>query len=102
MEDIKRKLVESGVIGQVVDDFNPLMELTAFYRDKRISLGDEVTRAEVEHAPTELEYYTDTVDFLETFKNRELVTLVCLIPIFVDMLHTNLYVLQLKFVLFSC
>jgi hypothetical protein len=88
---IKRKLVESGVIGRVLDDFNPRLGLTLECGDTQIKLGDEVTPAEVQRPPTSLELDSDPLD-LElhvTFINPELVALVSLIPNLVNMLRNN-------------
>jgi hypothetical protein len=48
MEAIKQELVEAGVIGRVVDDFNPHIQLILFYGDKRISLGEELSLADAD------------------------------------------------------
>jgi hypothetical protein len=85
MEERKRKLVESGVIGRVVNDFNPRLELILEYGDTQINLGDEVTPLEVQRGPTFIEYNSDAVEIIESFRNRELVALVSLIPVLVDM-----------------
>jgi len=89
MEEIKRRLMESGVIGRVVDDFNPLMLLAVSYGDRLIRLGDQVTPTEVQHKPTFLQHSINYQDLQDTFNNRELVALVSLILVFVDILHNN-------------
>ena len=84
MEEIRTKLMESGVIGQVLDDFNPRVPLYVFYGNRRLSLGDEVTLADLQAIPYCLQQYTGAFDreLNECFKNGKLVAIVCLIPIF--------------------
>ena len=84
IDEIRMKLVESRVIGRVLDDFNPRVPLYVFYGNKRHSLGDEVMLADVQSIPSCLQKYTVAFDqeLKESFKNGKLVAIVCLIPIF--------------------
>ena len=95
MEEIRQQLVESGVIGRVVDDFNPHLELIVCYGDKRVNLGDEVTLAEVQRHPTNLECDGDAFDpeLEEIFANPELelVAMVSLIPILATMIYLSVF-----------
>ena len=76
--------MELGVIGQVLDDFNPCVPLYVFYENRRLSLGDEVTLADLQAIPYCLQQYTGAFDreFNECLKNGKLLAIVCFIPIF--------------------
>ena len=77
--------MESGVIGQVLDDFNPRVSLYVFYGNRRLNLlGDEVTLADLQAIPYCLQQYTGAFDreFNECLKNGKLLAIVCFIPIF--------------------
>lgn len=71
MENMKRQLVESGIIGGVVDDFDPLLELTLCYKNKQIRFGEGATHVEIVHMPTRLQHET-----YENFTDRNLAVLV--------------------------
>ena len=76
--------MESEVIRRVLNDFNHCVPLYVFYGNKRHTLGDEVTLADVQAIPSCLLEYTGAFDqeLRERFKNRKLVANVCLIAIF--------------------
>jgi len=78
MEAIKQELVEAGVIGRVVDDFDPDIHLILFYSDKRISLGEELSLADAGLEPNFIHYRydPDRPGLAESFRNPTLITLV--------------------------
>lgn len=71
MENMKRELVESGIIGPVVEDFDPLLELTLWYKNKPIRFGEEATHVEIVRMPTKIQHKT-----YENFTDRNLAVLV--------------------------
>ena len=78
---MKQLLTEAGVIGGILDDFNPHFKLCVIYGNKRISLGDKVFPAEVQRRPLDfLAYYeVDHHDeLMEALRNPSLVTVVSL------------------------
>ena len=86
MDEVKRELVKSGVIGRVLDDFDPRVQIVLFYGDKQISLGDGVTPAEVQQKPSHIHHLYNFLDreLQETFKERKLAAIVSLNPIFLQ------------------
>ena len=76
---MKQVLTVMGVIGDVVDDFDPVFGLIVIYRDQRISmLQPPVWPAQVHHRPTHLLYIHDVAhpEALEAFKTPTLITVV--------------------------
>ena len=75
--------MESEVIRRVLNDFNHCVPLYVFYGNKRHTLGDEVTLADVQAIPSCLQEYRGDFDqdLKESFKNGKLVATVCLIAI---------------------
>ena len=78
MELVKQVLTVMGVIGDVVDDFDPVFGLIVIYRDQRISMLQPVWPAQVHHRPTRLLYIHDAAhpEVLETFRTPTLITVV--------------------------
>jgi len=54
--EIRQKLQAAGVIAGVVDDFLPLRKFYLVYGQKNISLGDEVSPADVQSKPDRFSY----------------------------------------------
>ena len=79
MDVVKQLLTEAGVIGGIVDDFDPLFQLDVMFTDTRISLGDVVlSPAQVQYRPWFFEYLYDPAhpEARELFLNPTLVTVV--------------------------
>ena len=49
---IRNKLKESGVIGDIVNDFVPHMQLYVIFGNKRISLGEHLSAVDVTKSNT--------------------------------------------------
>jgi hypothetical protein len=51
LKELKEKLVESGFIRTVIENFSPRVKLYVIYNDKQINLGDELspTKAQSKH-----------------------------------------------------
>ena len=62
----------------VLEDFYPRMHFSVFYGEKRISLGEELTLAEVQNGPGKHQqrYNRDEIDLSETFNKPKLVGVV--------------------------
>ena len=76
---VRQLLTDAGVIGGVVDDFDPLFQLDVMFTDTRISLGDVVlSPAQVQYRPWYFEYICDSAhpEVLEAFLEPSLVTVV--------------------------
>jgi hypothetical protein len=63
MDTVWQTLVESKVIGNVVTDFFPRLQLYVIYRRKRISLGDKLSIAAAQSQPDNIECECDDADF---------------------------------------
>ena len=75
---VKQLLTEAGVIGGIVDDFDPLFKLDIMYGNILMSLGDQLSPAQVQYRPSHLQYLYDPAhpEVLETFLNPTLVAVV--------------------------
>eukprot|EP00253_Pinus_taeda_P025188 PITA_25188 len=82
MEEIRRRLMEFGVIGpELLFDFNPRMGIVILYGDTRINIGDEVAHAQVQHPPDLDNYYNlDDLEIQQIFRHPKLVALVLMDP----------------------
>jgi hypothetical protein len=63
MDTVLQKLVESRVIGDVVTDFFPCVQLYVIYRHKWISLGDELSLTVAQSQPDNIECKCEDADF---------------------------------------
>ena len=70
--------MEAGVIGRIVDDFNPQLIFHLFYGNRHISSGDEVLLGDLGESPHDIGFNIDPdrPDLREYFKNRTILTLV--------------------------
>ena len=100
---IRQKLQESAVIETVLEDFYPRMHLSVFYGEKQISLGEELSLAEVQSPPVKITvfYNREEIDLSETFSNPRLVGVVSSILSFVRITTCFLYLVILKFLLLT-
>ena len=80
MEAVNQLLREAGVLGRIVNDFDPELQLDIIYGDIRISPGNTVLAAELQHRPDRFQYLHDPAlpEILETFEDPIFITVVSL------------------------
>eukprot|EP00253_Pinus_taeda_P031895 PITA_31895 len=82
MEQIKQELVEGGVIGRILDDFNPQLIIHLFYGDTRMSSGDEVLLGDLRERPDYITFdiYPGGPGLKESFRKPKLIILIMTDP----------------------
>eukprot|EP00253_Pinus_taeda_P006565 PITA_06565 len=84
MEEIRQELLAAGVIGRVVDDFNPQIIIRAlmFGLHKRINSGAEVLFADVQELPVcfGFDFDREGPSFSECFSNLSFITAIMTDP----------------------
>ena len=70
---IRDRLIESRVIGDIIYDFSPLMQLSINFGNKRISLGDILLPVDVQSRPTSIDMSYDVLSIPSSFQGSKLV-----------------------------
>ena len=93
MEKIKQKLVESGVIGDVVNNFLPRVELYVVYRHKRIRLGESLPLSVLQSKPDDLqcECNDNDLEMKDILRNYKFVIVRLFISCFMKILRNSYF-----------
>jgi hypothetical protein len=95
MQAIRSELKESGVIGEVVNDFLPHMQLYVQFGNKRISLGEYLSPANVQRQPDSIEIEHENLSLMNALENSRFV-LVCNFHLYLVNSYFVFYYIKLK------